>query len=168
MGRRTLREWVWIEKGFVPGKGRVSLGWGMKRRRMSRVIWPSHLHSPGVDKGSSSSLPCDPWRLLFWTCSLYLWIGVRLLWFLSYLCHVVATVWSTPRLLASLYIPCQDNEEPHPSALIGQQGIPPANGSPGVAWHHKTPPLKIHGGRGGVQRSLGALLRERECFFNTH
>ena len=38
MGRRTLREWVCTEEGFVAGKGRVRLGWGMKRKNMNRVI----------------------------------------------------------------------------------------------------------------------------------
>ena len=45
---------------------------------------------------------------------------------------MVKQQWPKPRLLASLYIPSQDNEEPQPSALTGQQKILLANGSPYV------------------------------------
>ena len=47
-------------------------GWGMKRRSMSRVIWPSHCPSPWTDQTSLSLPLFSDWHLLLQTYAIWI------------------------------------------------------------------------------------------------
>ena len=125
---------------------------------MSSVIWPSHCPSPWIDQTSISLPLFSDWHLLLQTYAI--WISDSSSFTSSIRSVMVRQQWPTPRLLASLCIPSQDNEEPDASTLIGQQEILPTNHSPGMAWYHKAPLLKIHGGGEGC-REVQVLSSEK-------
>ena len=136
---------MWTEEEVCArqGQGR-SLGGRSQRGRGGAWAGSSHLDTPS-GPGLTGALPHLPlfgvWRRLFGNCA-------RSLWFPGHFRHVSASQWSVYPRPADLpiYTPFQDSEGPHPSALFGQQGFPPANGSPGggldIIKHHPDMPIE--------------------------
>lgn len=91
-------------------------------------MWSPYLNTAsghGLTRHLPLLHPFGAWSMLFHKCA-------RSLRFPGHLCHVTTSQWSTPDFLNSLYVYTlpPDNEGLQLPALIGQQGIPPVNGSP--------------------------------------
>lgn len=150
MGRRTLRRWVCIDDGSCARQGQGK----------SRVWDEEEEHEQGNLTFSLFKLLDSSDIFLFLclaidTCCSKLTLSISISNSSSFTSSIRSALlqqqWVTPRHLASLYIPSQDNEDPQSSALIGQQEIPLANGSPDMACHHRAPPMNIHGGGAGLR-----------------